>query len=275
LQGVGIEYPGTDARRLVGAVLGLTSAGLLRRPERPLSPEEYDRLSRYIERRRGREPVSRILGRRDFYGRSFAISPATLDPRPDSETLIEAVLGLVRSEDRTHAPLRLLDVGTGSGCLLLTLLGELPRATGIGTDIDQDALGVARGNAMCLGVADRAEWLLADALDGVADDFDILVSNPPYVRTGEIAGLDPEVREFDPAAALDGGADGLSFYRRLAPAIRSVVSNGWVVLEVGHDQADAVADLLASGAGAVDRRDIESYPDVTGRRRCVAMRTQS
>jgi release factor glutamine methyltransferase len=275
LQGVGIEDPGTDARRLIGAVLGLTSAGLLSRPERPLSLEEHDRLSRHIERRRRREPVSRILGRRDFYGRSFAISPATLDPRPDSETLIEAVLALVRSEGRTLAPLRLLDVGTGSGCLLLTLLCELPRATGIGTDIDQDALGVARGNAFRLGVADRADWLSADALDGVAGDFDILVANPPYVRTGEIAGLEPEVRGFDPVAALDGGADGLSFYRRLATAIRSVVSNGWVVLEVGHDQADAVAALMVSSPGAVDRKDVSFHLDVTGRRRCVAMRTQS
>jgi release factor glutamine methyltransferase len=275
LQGVGIEDPGTDARRLLCAALGLSAAGLLRRTERRLSAEEADRLGRYIERRRRREPVSRIVGSRDFYGRSFAISPATLDPRPDSETLIEAVLGLVRSEGRAAAPLRLLDVGAGSGCLLLTLLCELPRATGVGTDIDLAALNVARANASRLGVAGRASWLIADALDGVAGDFDMLIANPPYIRTGEIAGLGPEVREHDPIAALDGGADGLNFYRRLATAIRSVVPNGWVVLEVGHDQADAVAALLVSSPGAADRGDVRFYLDVTGRRRCVAMRTQS
>jgi release factor glutamine methyltransferase len=275
LQGAGIEDPGTDARRLLCAALGLSATDLLSRPQRALSVEEADRLDRHIERRRRREPVARILGCRDFYGRSFAISPATLDPRPDSETLIEAALDLVRGEGRTQAPLRLLDVGTGSGCLLLTLLCELPRATGVGTDIDQDALNVARANASRLGVADRATWLVADALDGVVGDFDMLIANPPYICTGEIAGLEPEVREYDPLAALDGGADGLRFYRRLAAAIRSVVPNGWVVLEVGHDQADAVAALLLSTLRAADRGDVRFYLDVTGRRRCVAMRTQS
>jgi len=275
LQGVGIEQPGSDARRLLCAALGLSAADLVRRPERQLTAEDADRLGGYIERRRRREPVSRIVGARDFYGRSFAISPATLDPRPESETLIDAALELVRGERRERAALRLLDVGTGSGCLLLTLLCELPRATGVGTDIDEAALDVARANASRLGVADRATWLIADALDGVAGDFDMLIANPPYVRTGEIAGLEPEVREHDPIAALDGGVDGLHVYRRLAAGIRSVVPNGWVVLEVGHDQADAVAALLASSAGGADRGDVRFYLDVTSRRRCVAMRTQS
>ncbi|HJZ43919.1 MAG TPA: peptide chain release factor N(5)-glutamine methyltransferase [Hyphomicrobiaceae bacterium] len=275
LQGAGIHDVGTDARRLVGAALGLSAAELLSRPERPLSAAEAERLRCYVDRRRRREPVSRILGARDFYGRSFAISPATLDPRPDSETLIAAVLELVRSEGRTSAPLRLLDVGTGSGCLLLTLLCELPLATGVGTDINQSALQVARANACRLGVAERAAWLVADALDGIAGNFDILVANPPYVRSGEIAALEPEVRDFDPVAALDGGADGLNLYRRIAAGIRTVVADGWVVLEVGHDQADAAAELLASNPRAIDRGELRFYRDVTGRRRCVAVRTQS
>jgi release factor glutamine methyltransferase len=253
----------------------MTPAELLARPERPLSMEEAERLGRYLDRRCRREPVSRILGKRDFYGRCFALSPATLDPRPDSETLVEAVLDLVRGEGRATAPLRLLDVGTGSGCLLLTLLCELPRATGVGTDIDQAALDVARANAVGLGVADRASWVVADALDGVAGDFDILIANPPYVRSGEIAGLEPEVRDFDPIAALDGGADGLEFYRRIAARVPTAVPDGWIVLEVGHDQADAVGVLLLSNLDATSRGSLRFYRDVTGHRRCVAVRTQS
>jgi release factor glutamine methyltransferase len=275
LQRAGIADAGGDVRRLVSAALGLTAADLLSRPERPVSMEETQRLRRYIDRRRRREPVSRILGCREFYGRSFAISPATLDPRPDTETLIEAALDLVRAQGRGSAPLRLLDVGTGSGCLLLTLLCELPHATGIGTDIDHSAVELARANAASLGVADRAAWLVADALEGVAGNFDILVANPPYVRTGEIAGLQPEVREFDPIAALDGGADGLEIYRRIAAGIPVVVPNGWAVLEVGHDQADAVAELFASDPRVSDRAGIRFYRDATGHRRCVAVRTQS
>jgi release factor glutamine methyltransferase len=274
LQSAGIDDPGTDARRLAAAALGLSAAELSSRPERPLSVEESERLRRYAERRARREPVSRILGARDFYGRSFAISPATLDPRPDSETLIEAALDLARSEGRMAQPLRLIDVGTGSGCLLLTLLCELPQAWGVGIDISERALAVARANAHRLGVAERAVWVATDMLDGVSGDFDMLIANPPYIRSGEIAGLEPEVRAFDPVAALDGGADGLSFYRRIAAGIPAVVPDGWAVLEVGHDQAEHVGELLVSGTGA-GRGSLRSYRDVTGRRRCVAVRTQS
>jgi release factor glutamine methyltransferase len=274
LRSAGVDDPGTDARRLAAAALGLSAAELLSRPERSVSVEESERLCRYAERRSKREPVSRILGARDFYGRSFAISPATLDPRPDSEALIEAALDLVRSEGRMAAPLRLLDVGTGSGCLLLTLLCELPQAWGVGADISERALAVARANAYRLGVAERVAWLAADILDGISGEFDMLIANPPYIRTGEIPGLEPEVRDFDPVAALDGGSDGLRFYRRIAAGIPGVVPDGWVVLEVGHDQAEAVGELLVSVPGA-DHTDVRSYPDVTGRRRCVAVRTQS
>jgi release factor glutamine methyltransferase len=275
LRCAGIEDAGSDARRLVGAALELTAAELLGRPERTLSVAEAERLEAYVDRRGKREPVSRILGARDFYGRSFAISPATLDPRPDSETLIEAVLDLARSEHRGSEPLRLIDIGTGSGCLLLTLLCELPLATGVGTDISEAALEVARANAYRLGVADRAAWLAADALEGVAGRFDILVANPPYIRSADIAELEPEVRGFDPVAALDGGRDGLDLYRRIATGIPTVVSDGWVVLEVGHDQADAVSGLLARDTHAIERGALRFYRDVAGRRRCVAMRTQS
>src|SRR5437870_6345664 len=198
LRRAGVENAGDDARRLLAAVLSLSAAQILARPERPLSPDEARTVSRCVARRAAREPVSRILGDRDFYGRSFAISPATLDPRADSETLIAATLELAASEGWLARPLRLLDVGTGSGCLLLTLLAELPDAAGVGTDTSIAALDVARANAQRLGVADRAQWLAADALEAIRGKFDILISNPPYIPTHEMAGLDPEVRCYDP-----------------------------------------------------------------------------
>jgi release factor glutamine methyltransferase len=275
LRRAGIESAGDDARRLLAALLGLSAAQILSRPERPLSPEEIEGFARRLARRIAREPVSRILGERDFYGRRFAISPATLDPRPDSETLIAAALELAAAEGWLARPLRILDVGTGSGCLLITLLAELPGAVGVGTDTSAAALDVARGNARRLGVAHRAQWLAADALEAVRGLFDILISNPPYIRRGELAGLDPEVRCYDPPSALDGGEDGLGFFRRLVARMGHVVADGWVVLEVGHDQADAVAALLASRSSATRAADIRFYSDVAGRRRCVAARARN
>jgi release factor glutamine methyltransferase len=274
LQRAGIDNAGNDARRLLAWALGLSGAQLLSEPERALSAQQVDRFTHCIARRSRREPVSRITGIRDFYGRSFAVSPATLDPRPDSETLIEAALELVEREGRLAAPLRILDVGTGSGCLLLTLLCELPNAVGVGSDISEAALATARDNARHLGVDHRAQWLVADALDGIEDQFDLMISNPPYVCSGEIAGLEPEVRDFDPLTALDGGEDGLRLYRRLAEAIPRVIPDGWIVLEVGHDQADAVAGLLRSGAVGINSGNIAFRDDVAGKRRCVAARTR-
>ena len=274
LRRAGVEGAGDDARRLLAAALGLSTAQILARPERTLSPEEAESVGRCVARRVAREPVSRILGVRDFYGRSFAISPATLDPRPDSETLIAAVLELAASEGWLARPLRLLDVGTGSGCLLLTLLAELPGAAGVGTDTSVAALNVARANAQRLGLTDRAQWLAADALEAIRGEFDILISNPPYIPTRDIAGLDPEVRLYDPPSALDGGADGLRFFHRLLARMRHVVVDGWTVLEVGHDQADAVAALLSSTGSAASTGNIRFYRDVAGKRRCVAARSR-
>jgi release factor glutamine methyltransferase len=271
----GIDTPGDDARRLMAAVLALTAAQLLSRPERPISADEARRLDAAFARRMGREPVARILGEREFYGRSFAISPATLDPRPDSETLIAATLELAREEKWLAAPLRILDIGTGSGCLLLTLLAELPSASGVGTDISQAALDVASANAQRLGLDARCRWVTADLLEGIAGPFDVLVANPPYVRTGEIPTLEPEVRSFDPHAALDGGDDGLQFYRRLAAAMARVVPDGLVVLEVGAGQAEAVTQLLRESPAQATNGHIRYYPDAAGRPRCVSVRARN
>jgi release factor glutamine methyltransferase len=265
----GLDGPGEDARRLLAAAAGLTPAQLLAHPEQPITAAQADTMERYRLRRLAREPVSRILGWRDFYGRGFLVSPATLDPRPDSETLIATALDIAAHAGQP--PLRILDVGTGSGCLLLTLLCELGGATGLGTDISKAALDIARANADRLGLAGRAAWTRADLLDGIEGRFDLVICNPPYIPTGDIPGLDPEVRDFDPPVALDGGPDGLALYRRLLPAISAVVPNGWILLEVGHDQADAVADLLAW----VGLPDIAFHKDIAGHRRCVAARTRT
>jgi release factor glutamine methyltransferase len=274
LRGAGIEEAGNDARRLLAAALGVSAAQLLASSEMQLGPEPALTFERYVACRAGREPVSRILGERDFYGRTFTVSPATLDPRPDSETLIEVALGFVDRADLRTAPLRILDIGTGSGCLLLTLLCELPAATGLGTDISSAALQTASDNAQRHGVSARAEWIIADALDGIDGPFDLLVCNPPYIRSADIAGLEPEVRDFDPRAALDGGSDGLAIYRRIAPRLPNVVPNGWAIFEVGYDQAEAVADLLASATKAGDSPRLTLHSDIAGKRRCVAWGTR-
>jgi release factor glutamine methyltransferase len=273
LRRAGIENAGEDARRLAAAVLGLTRAAILREPHRALSPEDAERLHRAIARRLLREPVSRIIGTRDFYGRSFCLSPATLDPRPDSETVVTAAIELVREEGWLVAPLSVLDIGTGSGCLIVTLLLELPAATGVGTDISATALAIARHNARSLGVEHRSRWIAADGLAGIDGRFDVLVCNPPYIPSAEIARLEPEVRDFDPHAALDGGGDGLSMFRRLAAEIGRLVPEGWIILEVGDGQADAVTALLAPVAGG-SPGDVRLFRDVAGRRRCVALRTR-
>ncbi len=170
------------------------------------------------------------LAQREFYGRRFALSSATLDPRPDSETLIEAALGIAAREGWRERSIRILDVGTGTGCLLLTLLAELPLATGVGTDISGEALQTAARNATSLGVAERVHFAQADALGGIDGPFDLVVSNPPYIASGDIAGLSTEVRKYDPRVALDGGADGLDIYRRIIADLGRVL-RGWVIFE--------------------------------------------
>lgn len=270
----GFESARRDAKLLVLDAVGITSEQFLSDPDFLLSASQQDAVHCSQRRRLQREPVTRIIGRRDFYGRSFEISPDTLDPRPDTETVIELVLGVIQSNHLQTKPLRIIDVGTGSGILLLTLLAELPHASGIGTDINEPALEVAKRNAERLGLSPRADFQWQDGIAELAGPFDILVSNPPYIRRDQIAKLAPEVRNFDPHVALDGGDDGLSFYRAMAPYLSRIIPNGIAAFEIGYDQHDEVVDILRSTLAGPRAAQITVKKDLAGHPRCVALETQ-
>lgn len=263
---VPLETPDLDARLLFLEALRIDAVELLTRPGERLTTVEAERLQSSARRRLAREPVARILGMREFWGLPFALSPATLEPRPDTETLVDAALELV--PDRSAA-LRLLDLGTGSGCLLVALLSELPRAAGVGVDRSLDALAAARRNASRNGVARRARFVAADWAAPLAARFDLIVSNPPYIRRAELAELAPEVRDHDPAAALDGGPDGLDAYRAiLAETRRLLAPNGALAVEIGHHAAEEVGGLARRAGLAV----LQVAPDLGGRPRAVVLR---
>ena len=259
----GVAEPRRDARLLLGEVMGGGIGTVVGHPERMLDAAQWKGFWAAVARRAAREPVSRILGRREFWSLEFQVTPATLDPRPDSETLVQAVLD--RIPDRA-APIELLDLGTGTGCLLLALLSELPQATGLGVDIDPAAVAVARENATRLGLARRAVLRSGDWLDGLSGTWQVIVSNPPYIIERDLRGLAPEVVRYDPPRALSGGADGLAAYRRLIPqAVKHLAARGLLALEVGADQAEHVECLIAA-AGLVPSGRAS---DLAGIDRCV------
>lgn len=241
----GIDSPELDSRLLIGAVLQLDLTGLISAARRPLAAEQAASLSAIAERRLRGEPVARIIGEKEFWGLALQLSADTLVPRPDTETIVEAALACLDAAGPRSRALRIADLGTGSGAILLALLTELPGAYGLGTDISLAALRTAQGNAERLGQAARATFIACDYASALAPGLDLIVSNPPYIRTADIAGLDMEVRDHDPLRALDGGIDGLDAYRAIAPAAERLLNpGGMLVVEVGHDQSDAVADLM-------------------------------
>jgi release factor glutamine methyltransferase len=264
-----------DVRALLANALACTQLDLLTDPSRPIGHDQYQGFLAAIERRRGGEPVARIMGFRDFFGRPFRLSPATLEPRLDSECLIDATLSLLRTDGREGERLRILDIGTGSGCLLLTLLAELPMAIGIGTDISAAALATATDNAHRLGVERRASFVCGSSAAGVGGFFDLVISNPPYVRSGDLADLDADVRLWDPVLALDGGADGLDVYRVILNDIPDRISDGYIVFETGYDQAQAVAHLLEAAFSANGAARAMITHDMAGRPRCVTFSTSN
>ncbi|ANK80554.1 MAG: protein-(glutamine-N5) methyltransferase, release factor-specific [Rhizobiales bacterium NRL2] len=241
LRQAGVGTARLDARILLAAVLGREPASLLPGETGSVERDAERRYAALLDRRAAREPVARILGRREFYGRVFHLSPATLEPRPDSETTVDLALECLGSTDH------ILDVGTGSGCLLLTLLAERPGATGLGADISNEAVATAAENARRLGLGNRATFRQGDWLTGIEDRFDLVISNPPYIPEDEIATLMLEVRDHDPRRALAGGGDGLAAYRAIfAEAGRVLSPRGRVVVEIGCGQQDEVAMIAAA-----------------------------
>ena len=266
LKEAGVEDPRRDARLLIAAAIEAGPERLIAEPERVLEDGEAARIEASIARRAAREPVSRILGRRGFWSLELEITPDTLDPRPDSETLVAAVLARIEAQGLVGAPLTVLDLGTGSGCLLLALLSELPAATGLGLDISAAALEVARRNARKLGLSERARFVVGDWGAGLGGSWQLIVSNPPYITDGEIGDLAPEVARYDPRLALTAGSDGLDAYRKLLPRAASLLGRGGMLaLEVGRGQQDAVTALLAA-SGLTPRG---RYRDLGGIERCL------
>jgi release factor glutamine methyltransferase len=263
----GIEEARGDARALLLSAAGLAHADFVLAPEAPLGAGAARLLAEFAARRAAREPVSRILGTRGFWTLDLGVAPGVLDPRADTETLVELTLELLRA--RRDDALSILDLGTGSGAILCALLTEFPRARAIAVDLSWSACAAATANLARCGVRERACVLRGRWAEAIASRFDLVVSNPPYVRAGDIAGLDPEVSRHDPALALDGGADGLDCYREIAHDLpRLLAANGVALFEIGADQREAVAALL-TGAGldiAATRRDSG------GRERIVAAR---
>jgi release factor glutamine methyltransferase len=251
LHDAGIDSPAIDARLLLEAATGASRADILADPHRELSAEQSAALEALLARRERREPVSQILGRKGFWKIMLNVSADVLTPRPDTETLVERVL----REFPAGRAFSLLDLGVGSGAILLAILAERPAAKGLGIDVSEEALAVARENAANLGLAGRVALLRGDWTRGLGDaGFDLVVANPPYIPSGDIAALEPEVRDHEPRLALDGGPDGLAAYRLLAPEILRVLRpGGRFAVEIGFDQARAVEALFeAAGADAVE-----------------------
>ena len=258
----GLDSPELDARVLIGHALGLDHTGLAAAGARRLDAEEEGAIAALARRRLAHEPVARIVGMKEFWSLKLAVDAATLVPRPETETVVEAALAAVAAQQSRSRAVRIADLGTGSGAILLALLTELPNAFGVGTDASSRALGVARDNARRLGLA-RATFLACDMAAALRGPFDVIVSNPPYIAAGDIAALPPEVRLFDPRPALDGGPDGLDFYRSIAATAPALLApDGVLVVELGPGQSESVAALFAAAglAPSSPQPDLNAAP---------------
>lgn len=260
-----VREPRLEARLLLGHAAGLALEQIVANPDRPLGAALQARFARLVDRRAGREPLAHITGRREFWSLPFKVTPNTLTPRPESETLVEAAFALVTDRE---ARLCILDLGTGTGCLMLALLSELTNAAGLGVDLSEPAIRVARDNAVALGLARRARFLVGNWGAALGSRFDLVVANPPYVPEGKIDRLEPEVARFEPRLALAGGRDGLAAYRALAPRLPGLLApTGRALLEIGQCQGDGVAEIMtAAGLGVLDRR-----ADLAGIERCLIL----
>jgi release factor glutamine methyltransferase len=245
LKSAGSDEAELDARILLGAMVDLDLTGMIAQATRRLTSAEAALLAQYAQRRIAGEPVARIIGEKEFWGLPLQLAPATLVPRPDTETVVELALELVRADGDLNRPLRIADLGTGTGAILLALLSELPTATGCGTDISEAALHTAAANAARAGLSERATFIACDYASGLSGLFDLIVSNPPYIRSADIGRLAVEVRNHDPLAALDGGADGLDAYRALIPQAACRLAPGAaLVVEAGEGQSGQIQALM-------------------------------
>ncbi len=261
LEAAGVETPVIDARLLLEAGAGVSRLDIVTDPRRPVTAEQVAAVDALTKRREAREPAGYILGRQHFWTLEFIVSKDVLVPRPETEFVVEAALHALNYD----APARVLDLGVGSGAILLTILKERPNATGVGVDVSPHALAIANANADALGLLSRVELLRGDWAEGLDGGFDLVVSNPPYIASAEIETLAPEVAKHEPRLALDGGADGLAAYRTIIESLPRLLKPGGVfALEVGHDQAVAVS-ALANAAGLSTRepkRDLAGIPRV-------------
>ncbi len=266
LKAAGIDSADLEVRLFIKDVLGITDTDILAGPERPVSEKESQKIELMVQRRLKGEPVFRILGEREFWGLPFKVTPDTLDPRPDTETLVEAAL----KRFKTMPPKMILDLGTGTGCILISLLHEWPESQGFAVDISEKALLVAQENAERHGVADRIRFIQGDWQGdwsaALNDSFDLIVSNPPYIPSGDIPNLESEVKNHDPIQALDGGKDGFQAYEKIISQLSSLLKRGGAVfLEVGFNQGENVARLAADSCLSVEG----VHPDLAGIPRVV------
>ena len=265
LYAAGIDTARLDARLLLGDVLKLEAATLVAHPERLLDASERERFHDLIERRCRHQPVSQLLARREFWGLTFRVTADTLIPRPETEVVVEQALAGIADRGQ---PIRILDLGTGTGCLMLTLLHELPRAIGLAIDRSPAALAVARANAEALGLAARAKFRLGNWTDGLTESFDLIVSNPPYIASPDMAQLAPEVARHEPHLALHGGRDGLDCYRAIARGLDGRLRpDGRLLLEIGADQGDSVPAIFAAAGFACTAK----HNDLAGLVRCLVL----
>jgi release factor glutamine methyltransferase len=260
-----VETPMLDARLLLQHATGLTHEALIAEPQTPVNDIVAALFNRFVKRRKLHEPISRIMGSREFYGRDFAVTPDVLDPRADTEVLIETALALL-SDGASH---RVLDLGTGSGIIAITLLAERPLVTAVAVDVSAAAITVARKNADTLAVSDRLSFLTASWFDHAHGQFDAILSNPPYIEAAVIPTLEEEVRNFDPHLALAGGTDGLDCYRAIAaPALQYLKPDGFVAVEIGAGQAADVSAIFAAN-GLYSESE---HHDLGGHIRCLVFR---
>jgi len=260
----GIDDATIDARLLLCAAAGFDHSALIRDPDLPIEEEAAERALAMARRRLAREPVSRILGERSFWSFDLLVTPAVLDPRPDTETVVDGALEVLA--ERQGEALSILDLGTGSGALLCALLDVFAQAQGLGVDISKEACAVARENLARCELAPRGQVRQGSWEAGLPGPYDLVVSNPPYIESAALAGLDPEVQFYDPPLALDGGPDGLTAYRDICALLPALVApGGFAIFEVGQGQAEAVAALLASQGFA----DVRAKRDLAGVERAV------